>query len=146
MDQYIPDNFRLLEDNPFRHDSRSAYLCNQCHSHIFDDTSPDPYVQEANERQLLHDRLIIKQVYCIVCSAFVGFKVVNFMPSQSQHTSNGLSNNHEIYEINSFKNYLLEIENNLNARFERQNYSKFVTTNQKYIGKYFICLSNVSVV
>ncbi|MCP8719504.1 MAG: hypothetical protein M5F18_09460 [Asgard group archaeon] len=49
----------------------------------------------------------------------------------------------EVRELNQFKSYLEEVENNLTARFERQNHSKFIINNQEYIGKYYICLSNV---
>ena len=86
---------------------------------------------------------MIKEINCTVCTSFVGFRIVSFMPDEMapipppQHTIS------EVRELNQFKSYLEEVENNLTARFERQNHSKFIINNQEYIGKYYICLSNV---
>ncbi|RCK56140.1 hypothetical protein Cantr_05996 [Candida viswanathii] len=150
IDEYIPENFQLVTNSTgslhYPHvgsSDRLLFSCSQCHSNLFDNTNPTSYIQENRNRQLLNDLIVIKEINCSMCTSFVGFRIVSFMPSEADLTPPPLYTVNEVRGLNQFKHYLEEIENNLNARFERQNHSKFIDRNQEYIGKYYICLSNV---
>lgn len=150
IEECIPMNFELLNNtihsNQLQPGSHGRILlsCSQCHNSLFDNTNPTLFIHESKIQKLLKDIIVIKEINCAACMSLVGFKIVGFESSRAGQVPPPQHTIIEVNELNQFKNYLQEIENNLNARLERQNrHSKFISDNQEYIGKYYICLSNV---
>lgn len=152
IEECIPINFQLLNNtihsNQAQTEShaRSLLSCSQCHNKLFDNTNPSLFIHESKIQKLLDDIIVIKEINCAACMSFVGFRIVGFESSGAGQVPPPQHTIIEVNDLNQFKNYLQEIGNNINGSLERQNrYSKFISDNQEYIGKYYICLSNVSI-
>lgn len=134
IDDFIPEQFKLL-DTISSHSNNFVCFCNHCHFKLFDETS-SAGVQEDQIQKLLNNHLLIKEVHCIACHGFVGFKIKSFIPDQYGY----IYKTQKVGGLNDFKNFLLCLENGIS---EEQRYAKFIKTNKKYIDKYFICVTNV---